>query len=243
VERLQKVLAHAGVASRRKCEELILNGRVKVNGEVVTDLGTKADAVQDKIEVDQQVIQTERLTYYLFNKPTGYITSVSDPHGRKVVMQFFQDIQARIYPVGRLDRDTSGLLLLTNDGTLAHQLMHPSFQIDKTYLATVQRLPTQEKLDQLRQGIQLEDGMTAPAQVEIIHQQTDKKNKIESVLRLTIHEGRNRQVRRMCQAIGHPVIKLHREKYGFLMLQGLDVGEYRELTSDEVKRLKEVVVT
>jgi 23S rRNA pseudouridine2605 synthase len=240
LERLQKVLAHAGVASRRKCEELIENGRVKVNGEVVTNLGTKVDASQDKIEVDQQVIQAERLAYYLFHKPTGYITSVTDPHGRKVVMEFFQDIEARIYPVGRLDRDTSGLLILTNDGELAHKLMHPSFHIDKVYLATVQGVPREEKLNQLRQGIQLDDGMTSPAEVEIIKHGVDKRNRSESVIRMTIHEGRNRQVRRMCLVIGHRVIKLHREKYGFLTLKGVNQGEYRQLTADEVKDLKKL---
>jgi 23S rRNA pseudouridine2605 synthase len=240
LERLQKVLAHAGVASRRKCEELIEQGRVKVNGEVITNLGTKVDATQDKIEVDQQVIQAERLTYYLFHKPTGYITSVTDPHGRKVVMEFFQNIEARIYPVGRLDRDTSGLLILTNDGELAHKLMHPSFLIDKVYLATVQGVPTEGQLNQLRQGIQLNDGMTSPAEVELIQQGLNKRNRSESVLRMTIHEGRNRQVRRMCQAIGHRVIKLHREKYGFLTLKGLHKGEFRELTADEVKHIKKL---
>jgi 23S rRNA pseudouridine2605 synthase len=238
LERLQKVLAHAGVASRRKCEELIEQGRVKVNGEVITNLGTKVDTNQDKIEVDQQLIQAERLTYYIFHKPTGYITSVTDPHGRKVVMEFFQNIEARIYPVGRLDRDTSGLLILTNDGELAHKLMHPSFLIDKVYLATVQGVPTEGQLNQLRQGIKLNDGMTSPAEVELIQQGLNKRNQSESVLRMTIHEGRNRQVRRMCQAIGHRVVKLHREKYGFLTLKGLHKGEYRELTADEVKQIK-----
>jgi 23S rRNA pseudouridine2605 synthase len=239
VERLQKVLAHAGVASRRKCEELIVNGRVKVNGQVIIDLGTKVDPFSDRIEVDDLSITTEELRYYLFHKPTGVITSVTDPQGRSVVMDFFKGIDVRIYPVGRLDYDTSGLLILTNDGELAHHLMHPSFLIDKVYLATVQGTPTPHKLRQLEKGVHLTDGWTAPAEVEMVYQ----KNIRDSVIRLTIHEGRNRQVRRMCKYIGHPVIKLHREKYGFLTLEGLRVGEYRPLNKDEITQLKRLVVT
>jgi 23S rRNA pseudouridine2605 synthase len=240
LERLQKVLAHAGVASRRKCEELIADGRVKVNGQVITDMGTKVNPTEDTIMVDQQVIQAEQLAYYIFNKPTGFITSVSDPHGRKVVMQFFKDIDQRIYPVGRLDRDTSGLLILTNDGELAHRLMHPSFLIDKVYVATVNGIPAHEKLEQLREGIMLKDGLTAPAQVEVI---SENQGKNEAVLKLTIHEGRNRQVRRMCKAIGHRVKHLHRSNYGFLTLKGLQSGDYRKLTKQEIDQLKQVVVT
>lgn len=240
MERLQKVLAHAGVASRRKCEELIAEGRVMVNGQVITDMGTKVSLTQDTIMVDQQFIQAEQLAYYIFNKPTGFITSVSDPHGRKVVMKFFKDIDQRIYPVGRLDRDTSGLLILTNDGELAHRLMHPSFLIDKVYIATVRGIPTEEKIEQLRDGIMLKDGLTAPAQVEIV---TQHQVANEAVLRLTIHEGKNRQVRRMCKAIDHRVKHLHRSNYGFLSLEGLQSGEYRKLTKQEIEQIKQVVVT
>lgn len=240
MERLQKVLAHAGVASRRKCEELIADGRVMVNGQVITDMGTKVNPTEDTIMVDQQIIQAEQLAYYIFNKPTGFITSVSDPHDRKVVMQFFKGIDQRIYPVGRLDRDTSGLLILTNDGELAHRLMHPSFLIDKVYVATVNGIPDQEKLNQLRDGIMLRDGLTAPAQVEVI---TQHQVKNEAVLQLTIHEGRNRQVRRMCKAIGHRVKHLHRSNYGFLSLEGLHSGDYRKLTKQEIDQIKRVVVT
>ncbi|WP_025028029.1 pseudouridine synthase [Caldalkalibacillus mannanilyticus] len=238
MERLQKVLAHAGVASRRKCEEFIINGRVKVNGQVVLDLGTKVDPQQDRIEVDGTPIHSEKMAYYLFYKPTGVITSVTDTHGRKVVTDFFQEIPERIYPVGRLDNDTSGLLIMTNDGDLAYRLMHPSFTIDKIYLATVEGIPSSQKLKQLEKGVLLEDGWTSPAVAEIVEKRSQPT---ESVIRLTIHEGRKRQVRRMCQHIGHTVKKLHREKYGFLTLKGLKKGEYRELSSEEVTRLKEMV--
>jgi len=238
LERLQKVLAHAGVSSRRKCEDLIINGRVEVNGLVVLDLGTKVDPNKDQIKVDGKEINSEKLAYYLFYKPTGVITSVTDTHGRKVVTDFFRDISERIYPVGRLDNDTSGLLIMTNDGDLAYRLMHPSFTIDKVYLATVRGTPSKEKLNMLEKGVLLDDGWTSPAEATLIQSKTQPG---QSVIRLTIHEGRNRQVRRMCQHIGHPVIKLHREKYGFLTLSGLKVGEYRPLTETEVKQLKEMV--
>lgn len=238
MERLQKVLARAGIASRRKAEELIVQGRVKVNGTIVNELGVLADSEQDQIEVDGQLVQSaEKNVYYIFYKPTGVITSVSDPQGRKVVMDFFREVKERIYPVGRLDFDTSGLLLLTNDGTLAHQLMHPSFQIEKSYLATVQGVPTPYKLARLEKGIELKDGWTAPAKAELVSQQEQGK---KSLIRLRIHEGRNRQVRRMCKAIGHPVLQLHRERYGCLSLAGLKQGEYRELNRAEVAQLKEM---
>ncbi|GGK15366.1 ribosomal large subunit pseudouridine synthase B [Caldalkalibacillus thermarum] len=238
MERLQKVLAHAGVASRRKAEKLIEDGRVKVNGQVVTQLGTLVDPAQDKIEVDGQTIDPEPKVYYLFYKPTGVITSVQDPQGRKVVMDFFKNIPQRIYPVGRLDRNTSGLLLLTNDGELAHRLMHPSFHVDKVYRVTVKGIPSDEKLSRLERGIRLKDGWTAPAKVEWLHKDMAEN---KAVVRITIHEGRKRQVRRMFKAIGHPVLALHRERYAFLNLEGLNEGEYRPLTPEEVRRLKALV--
>lgn len=235
MERLQKVLGNAGIASRRKSEKLIQNGRVKVNGQVVTELGTKVDPEHDQITVDEKVVQFENKVYYLFYKPTGVISSVSDPHGRKVVLEYFQHSKERIYPIGRLDRDTSGLLLLTNDGDLVHQLLHPSYELDKVYIAIVKGTPTKDKLDQLAKGVKLVDGWTAPAKVEQINE-----NEVQNVaiIRLTIHEGRNRQVRRMCKVIGHPVLKLHREQFGFLTLEGLKMGESRALTPQEVEKLR-----
>lgn len=234
MERLQKVIAHAGIASRRKAEEMILEGRVRVNGSVVKELGRKVTS-SDRVEVDGVQIEGEEPVYFLFYKPRGVISSVQDDKGRKVVTDFFQTIQQRIYPVGRLDYDTSGLLLLTNDGEFANLLMHPSNEIDKMYVAKVKGIPSKEKLNSLARGVMLEDGKTAPAKVKLLS--VDKK-KDSAIIEITIHEGRNRQVRRMFDAIGHPVVKLKREKYGFLTLNGLRTGEIRELTHHEVKQLR-----
>jgi 23S rRNA pseudouridine2605 synthase len=233
MERLQKVLAHAGVASRRKCEEYILDGRVTVNGKVVKELGTKVDPSTDRIEVDGKPIATERKVYVMLNKPRGVVTTAHDPQGRKTVVQLLEnEYKERIYPVGRLDLDTAGLLILTNDGTLANGLMHPSKEIEKVYRAWVHGKVSSEKAKQLAKGIELEDGMTAPAKVKILEVGDD-----ETYLEITIHEGRNRQVRRMCEAIGHPVKSLMRTELAFLKLGGLRYGEYRELTRQEVRRL------
>ncbi|MFE8702624.1 23S rRNA pseudouridine(2605) synthase RluB [Cytobacillus sp. FJAT-54145] len=234
MERLQKVIAHAGFASRRKAEELIINGQVRVNGKVVKELGVKVTP-SDKVEVNGIPVEREEPVYFLFYKPRGVISSVNDDKGRKVVTDYFEHIEQRIYPVGRLDYDTSGLLLLTNDGEFANLLMHPSNEIDKVYVAKVKGIPLREKMKSLERGIQLEDGKTAPARVKMLS--LDKK-KQTSIVEITIHEGRNRQVRRMFEAIGHPVLKLKRERYGFLNLQGLSVGEIRELTPHEVKQLR-----
>ncbi|RSD27298.1 23S rRNA pseudouridine(2605) synthase RluB [Mesobacillus subterraneus] len=234
MERLQKVIAHAGIASRRKAEELILQGRVKVNGTVVKELGRKVTP-SDRVEVDGVQIEGEEPVYFLFYKPRGVISSVQDEKGRKVVTDFFETIEQRIYPVGRLDYDTSGLLLLTNDGEFANLLMHPSNEIDKVYVAKVKGIPSKEKLTSLARGVMLEDGKTAPARTKLLS--VDKK-KDTSIVEITIHEGRNRQVRRMFEAVGHPVLKLKREKYGFLTLSGLRTGEIRELTHHEVKQLR-----
>lgn len=234
MERLQKVIAHAGIASRRKAEEMILEGRVKVNGSVVKELGRKVTS-SDRIEVDGIQIEGEEPVYFLFYKPRGVISSVQDDKGRKVVTDFFETIKERIYPVGRLDYDTSGLLLLTNDGEFANLLMHPSNEIDKVYVAKTKGIPSREKLASLSRGIVLEDGKTAPAKTKLLS--VDKK-KDSAIVEITIHEGRNRQVRRMFEAIGHPVLKLKREKYGFLTLNGLRTGEIRELTHHEVKQLR-----
>lgn len=236
MERLQKVLAHAGVASRRKSEELIASGRVKVNGQRVTQLGVKVDPQADQIEVDGKPIQLESKKTFLFYKPKFVITSMVDPQGRKVVTDYLQKIEERVYPVGRLDYDTEGLLLLTNDGTLAHQLMHPRYQIEKEYIATVKGKPCKRKIERLRSGIRLEDGWTAPAKVERLRS-SDGRTK----LKIIIHEGRNRQVRRMCQAIGHPVLELTRTRIAFLTLAGLKTGDYRELSAQEHQRLKQLL--
>jgi 23S rRNA pseudouridine2605 synthase len=235
VERLQKVLSKAGVASRRKAEVMIAEGLVRVNGEVVTTLGSKVDPERDRIEVGGEPIRTETHVYFLFHKPRGVITSVRDPQGRKVVLDYFSHIRTRIYPVGRLDYDTSGLLLLTNDGELAHKLMHPSFHIEKTYIATVQGFPSREKLQQLRAGVHLKDGLTAPAQVQLLSRDEYRK---EAKVKLTITEGRKRQVRRMFAYLHHPVNKLHRVQYAFLTLEGVQEGAYRRLTRIETDRLK-----
>ncbi|CAM4225738.1 pseudouridine synthase [Paenibacillus tarimensis] len=234
MERLQKILAQAGVASRRKCEELILSGKVEVNGEIVTTLGVKADPAADEIKVNGRKIRSETKLYLMLHKPKGVITSASDPEGRKVVGDFLPGIKERVYPVGRLDYDTEGLLLLTNDGEFANLLTHPSHHVPKTYHATVKGVPHGSLLEKLEKGIELEDGMTAPAEIE--YQDVDPDSK-RSTIRITIHEGRNRQVRRMFEAIGHPVILLKRVKFGDLTLQGLPRGKYRHLTPREVKDL------
>ena len=234
MERLQKVIAHAGIASRRKAEQLIEEGHVRVNGKVVKELGIKVSS-SDKVEVDGIPLEREEPIYFMLYKPRGVISSVNDDKGRKVVTDFFPMIEQRIYPVGRLDYDTSGLLILTNDGEFANTLMHPSNQIDKVYVAKVKGIPTKEALKALERGVRLEDGKTAPAKVKM---QTVDKKKQTAIVEITIHEGRNRQVRRMFEAVGNPVLKLKRERYGFLNLQGLKVGDARELSPHEVKQLR-----
>ena len=234
MERLQKVIAHAGIASRRKAEQLIVEGKVKVNGKVVTELGVKVSP-QDRIEVDGIPLEREEPVYYLLYKPRGVISSVKDEKGRKVVTDFFKHVNKRIYPIGRLDYDTSGLLLLTNDGDFANLLMHPRYEIEKVYIAKVKGIPAREKVKRLEKGVALEDGVTAPAKAKVL---SIDKRKQTAIVELRIHEGRNRQVRRMFEAIGHPVLKLKRERYAFLDLKGLNPGDYRELSPHEVKQLR-----
>nr|WP_255724469.1 pseudouridine synthase [Shimazuella soli] len=236
VERLQKILAQAGIASRRQAEVLIQEGKVQVNGQVVTELGTKVDPDSDHILVKGKLIQKEQKRTFIFYKPLYVISSMSDPQKRKVVPDFFRHIKERVYPVGRLDYDTEGLLLVTNDGELANHLLHPRFEVEKQYIATVKGIPDENSLEQLRKGVYLEDGLTAPAEVKMI-QKKDEDAKIK----LTIHEGRNRQVRRMCKAIGHPVMHLIRTRLANLTIKGLKRGEFRELTSQEVKSLKKLL--
>ena len=226
--RLQKVLAQAGLGSRRACEELIDRGRVRVNGERAV-LGRRVDPESDVIEVDGAQIGVKAgLVHYLLNKPAGVITSASDPQGRPVVVDLVP-AEPRVFPVGRLDADSEGLLLLTNDGDLTHRLTHPSFGVDKEYLVEVDGEPARGALARLREGVELEDGRTAPAKVA----QLDAR-----LLRITIHEGRNRQVRRMCEAVGHPVLRLVRTRIGPITDRALKPGEWRALTQDEVRALE-----
>jgi 23S rRNA pseudouridine2605 synthase/16S rRNA pseudouridine516 synthase len=236
MERLQKVMASRGVASRRECEELILAGRVTVNGAIVREMGTKVSE-EDVIGVDGRELpnQKEPLVYLMLNKPKGYVTTVKDPQGRNTVMDLLPNIKARVFPVGRLDYDTEGLLILTNDGELTHALTHPSHGVNKTYQARIKGIPTAEELEHLRKGVVLEDGLTAPADIRVL-----KQEKAGLWIDITIHEGRNRQVLRMLEHIGHPVIYLARVKVGSLHLEGLPTGKYRLLKPREVRELKQI---
>ena len=233
MERLQKVMAHAGVASRRKCEEYIQEGRVSVNGQVITELGYKVSS-QDRIEVDFVPIYREEPVYFLFYKPKGVLSAVSDDRGRKVVRDYFQEVEARLYPVGRLDYDTSGLLLMTNDGEFANLMTHPKYHIDKTYVAKVKGMPTPALMRKLERGIIIDGKKTSKAQATILSVDSQKQTAIVS---LTIHEGWNHQVKKMFEAVGLPVVKLKREQFGFLTLDYLQPGEYRVLKSFEISKL------
>ena len=219
--------------------ELIQQGKVKVNGKIVTELGTKVSA-QDKVEVNNIPLEKETPAYFLLYKPTGVISSVTDDKGRKVVTDYFLDIPQRLFPIGRLDYDTSGLILMTNDGEFANILMHPKYKVEKTYVAKVKGPLTGEKIRMLEKGVMLEEGKTAPARVKILS--WDKRKEI-AIVQLTIHEGRNRQVRRMFEAVGCKVIKLKREQYGFLELGNLRPGDARELSPHEVKQLRALAST
>ena len=234
MERLQKVMAHAGIASRRKSEEIISQGRVTVNGQRVKSLGTKVSPA-DEIEVDGKIINREEEVYYLFHKPAKVISTVDDELGRASVADYFIEVPQRVYPVGRLDYDTTGLLLMTNDGELTHELMHPSFEVVKTYEAKVLGHVDQSAIEKLENGLELEDGPTAPAQAELLK---TWKQPARSLVSLSIHEGRNHQVKRMLEAVGHPVIDLHRTSYGPIELGGLEAGHFRELTSNEIIALR-----
>jgi len=230
-ERLQKVLARVGIGSRRVCEDLIAEGRVLVDGEVAV-LGRRVDVETALIELDGAPIGVRPdLVHYLLNKPAGVVTTADDPEGRPTVVGLVPT-EPRVFPVGRLDFGTEGLLLLTNDGELAHRLTHPSFGVEKEYVAELQGSPSRATLRRLREGIELDDGVTAPARAALLE---------PSVLRLTIHEGRNRQVRRMCDAIGHPVVRLIRTRIGPLADRSLAPGAWRELTGDELRSLQRAV--
>ena len=227
--RLNAYLARAGVASRRKADELIRAGRVRVNGEL-GNLGTFVGE-GDAVELDGRPVAPQALAHVLLHKPADVVTTARDPQSRPTVVDLIQH-PARVVPVGRLDADTTGALLLTNDGPLAHRLAHPRYEVDKVYEAEVEGRPSPETVRRLSEGVELEDGRTAPARIRLLE---------PSRLELVLHEGRNRQVRRMCDAVGHPVKLLHRSRYADLGVEGLAPGEWRELTAEEVERLRRLV--
>lgn len=232
-ERLQKYIARCGVSSRRKAEELILNGCVKVNGVVVTELGTKINPEKDAVMVDNKIIsETESFIYIKLYKPEGYVTTVKDQFGRKTVIDLI-NINERIYPIGRLDYNTSGLLLLTNDGDLANKLMHPKYNIYKTYIAEVDGRISDEAIMRLKNGVRIEDYKTAPARVNLI-----SLSSTSSVVQVSIYEGKNRQVRKMLQAVGHNVRTLKRISFGKINLDDLKPGSWVNLNEEEIKFLK-----
>lgn len=235
--RLQKYMAMCGVAARRKCEEIIESGRVSVNGQIVTQMGTQVED-GDRVEVDGQLIKPEeRKRYIIYHKPAGEVTTVSDDKGRETVMDRFADFDERLYPVGRLDYDSEGLLLLTNDGELAQRLTHPSCEVDKVYLARVTGNPSNEAIDRLRRGVFMEgdERRTYPADVRVVRDES-----LFSDILVTIHEGRNRQVRRMFDAVGHKVLLLRRVRFGPLDLGDLRRGQWRELSPEEIDLLKKM---
>lgn len=237
--RLQKFLAQQGLASRRNAEEMIKAGRIQVNGQVVDTMGKVIDPSKDIVLVDQKPVDLEEeLIYIILNKPKDFVTTCKDTHGRKTVLDLVKGLKTRLFPVGRLDKDTSGLLLLTNDGALTHRLTHPRFGVEKTYRVTVRGSIDDSCLKTLTSGVLLEDGITAPAKAKLL-----SGTKEWSIFLLTIHEGKNRQVRRMCGAVGHPVMELHRVSFGPLKLNGLSPGEWRTLTPKEVSYLQKEIKT
>lgn len=233
LERLQKVIAQSGVTSRRKAEQLILDGKVKVNGEVVTALGTKVGP-QDQVEVEGVPLEKEIPVHHILYKPRGVISTVNDDKGRKTVIDFFPEVEERIYPIGRLDYDSSGIILLTNDGEFANLLMHPKHEVEKVYVAKLRGIPSKEELSRLKKGIKVDKDLLKAVRYNILS--SDRK-KDTMLLELTLIEGKNRHVRRMMEALGYPVQKLKREKYGILTLEGLQPGETRPLTPKEIKQM------
>lgn len=235
-ERLQKFLSRAGVASRRRAEELILAGRVKVNNQTVTELGTKVEPGQDLVQVDDRLVTvSEERAYYVLYKPAGYVTTLVDPEGRPTVADLIAPVGKRVYPVGRLDFDAEGALLLTDDGDLAHRLMHPSFLIPRTYLAKVKGTPDEPTLEKLRGGVRLEDGTARPLEAAVFEQA--EKN---TWLKLVVGEGRTHLVKRLCAAVGHPVVRLFRPHHAGVSVEGLKPGAVRPLSAEEVAALKDV---
>ena len=233
-ERLQKYLANCGIASRRKCEEYILQGKIKVNGETVTELGKKVNPEKDIIEFENKPVrENTKKIYILLNKPIGYVTTSDDQFGRDTVLDLVK-VRERIVPVGRLDMYTSGALILTNDGDFVYKVTHPKHEIEKTYTVTVKGIVQNSEVEQLRQGVQIEDYTTKPAKVKIL--KTDNEKDI-SRLEITIHEGKNRQVRKMCEAVGRKVLALHRSKIGNIGVKDIELGKWRYLNSREVEQL------
>lgn len=234
MERLQKFMAEAGVASRRACEELIRQGRVTVNGETAS-LGRSVEPKQDRVELDGKPIQKEqRRTVILLYKPRGVVSTSSDPEGRRTVQDYFREIPERLYNVGRLDLNSEGLLLMTNDGALANRLTHPRYGVEKTYYAVCDGKLTASEAARLTNGVELEDGVTAPARVDAVR--TTQRG--DTSFLITIHEGRNRQIRRMLEAVGHRTLRLKRERFGPLSLGTLAPGEWRKLSDEEIKKLE-----
>lgn len=234
MERLQKFMAEAGVASRRACEELIRQGRVTVNGETAS-LGRSVEPEQDRVELDGKPVQKEqRRTVILLYKPRGVVSTSSDPEGRRTVQDYFREIPERLYNVGRLDLNSEGLLLMTNDGALANRLTHPRYGVEKTYYAVCDGRLTASEAARLTNGVELEDGVTAPARVDAVR--TTQRG--DTSFLITIHEGRNRQIRRMLEAVGHRTLRLKRERFGPLSLGTLAPGEWRKLSDEEIKKLE-----
>ena len=240
IERLQKYLAGAGIASRRKCEELILQGQVQVNNSVVTKLGTKIDPQKDIFEVNVRLVKYKEIKQYyyiLLNKPKGYLTSLSDPFGRPIVLDLLKGVKERVYPVGRLDFNSEGLLILTNDGELAHTLTHPAKEVEKVYIARVKGIPSSEKLKTLSKGVVLENNYKiSPCSIYLL-----KINKGNAILKIKIREGKKRQIRKMGEYIGHFVLELRRTQLGPIYLKGVKPGEYRYLNKEEIKSLKKIL--
>ncbi len=235
--RLQKVIASSGLASRRKAEAMIAQGRVTVNGKVVRELGTRVDPARDHVKVDGRHLEPgQPHVYVMLNKPKGFVSSLSDPEGRPTVKNLLPGVSVRVFPVGRLDSDSEGLMLLTNHGDLAQALVHPRYQVPKTYLIKVKGVLADEEIKSLERGVELEDGVTGPARVKKV-----RKAEQNSWLEITIHEGRKHQVKRMLEAVGHPVSKLIRVRFGPLALRDLAAGEYRYLTDREANALRDLV--
>lgn len=233
--RLQKYLADCGIASRRKCEEYIVQGKVKVNGKIIKELGTKVNPETDKVQFeDRNVVEDKKLVYILLNKPIGYVTTVNDQFNRDTVLDLVK-VKERIVPVGRLDMYTSGALILTNDGDFVYKVTHPKHEIEKTYTVTIKGIVTNDEVERLRKGVKIDDYITKPAKVRIL--KTDIEKNI-SRLEITIHEGKNRQVRKMCEAIGRKVFALHRSKIGNIGVKDLELGKWRYLSENEIQQLK-----
>ena len=233
-ERLQKYLAECGVASRRKCEELILQGKVKVNNQIVTELGVKVNLEKDIVKFeDKEIKPTSKMVYILLNKPIGYVTTADDQFGRDTVLDLVK-VKERIVPVGRLDMYTSGALILTNDGDFVYKVTHPKHEIEKTYTVTVKGIIKNEEVEQLKKGVKIDDYITKPAKVKILKTDTEKNI---SRLEIVIHEGKNRQVRKMCESVGKKVLALHRSKIGKIGVKDIELGKWRYLKDREIQEL------